>query len=143
VVDVYVSGLGSRVPLLIGAIDNLRFTIGACLFDVPEAVKDDSAKTPVKGNSAKGRNNGVANVGKKKSTKRAGGGRKSCATDSACLPLRDALVSDRLDPKSTDTYGFCGVGNGAFLGKSLNPCLECLRGTDQQAFMANCKTFTF
>ena len=76
----------------------------------------------------------------KADTERSDDDQKSCATDSTCRPIKDALIHDRLDPKSNDTYGFCDTNDGSLMGKSFNGCLECLRGSDQQAYMANCKT---
>ena len=64
----------------------------------------------------------------------------SCATESTCIPFKEALVFDQFDSTSIDPYAFCDADNEAFMKKSLDPCVKCLRGSDQQAYMANCKS---
>jgi hypothetical protein len=63
----------------------------------------------------------------------------SCLSDDRCGSLKQSLVDDGLDTATKDPYQYCTADNSSFVGRGLRPCMECLRSSPQQAYMANCE----
>jgi len=61
-----------------------------------------------------------------------------CVINWACEPLKDAILDGQLDPKS-DTFGYCTASNSAFFGKTLKSCVACLKSSDDETYLGNCK----
>jgi hypothetical protein len=62
----------------------------------------------------------------------------SCLAEDRCQPLKTALTDDHLNPTTSDPYSYCKADNASFVGRHLRPCLDCLRSSKEQAYLANC-----
>lgn len=62
-----------------------------------------------------------------------------CNTDKACGRFQGPLSSDGPSPNVNTTWDYCGIGDGTFMGDHLEPCISCLRSTDDHTYLANCK----
>jgi len=66
----------------------------------------------------------------------------SCLTEDSCQSLRTPLVDDDLDPIAQGFYSYCTAHNSSFFGRHLRPCLDCLRSSNDQVYLANCERQT-
>lgn len=65
-----------------------------------------------------------------------------CASNKSCKNLKDSLTGDDLAPTQNGTWDYCFADNGAFMGSDRATCMQCLRDTQDQTYMANCKLGT-
>ncbi|RYP35719.1 hypothetical protein DL766_002372 [Monosporascus sp. MC13-8B] len=62
-----------------------------------------------------------------------------CDIDTACGPLKKAMVVGNLDP-GRDPYEYCTTDGDGFSGSVLDACIECMTSSESQYFMANFMT---
>ena len=65
-----------------------------------------------------------------------------CIISWACEPLEEAILSGGLDPDGDDPFGYCSAGNGSLFGSTLRSCVNCLKSSDDEAYLGNCKFLT-
>ncbi|OAR00591.1 hypothetical protein LLEC1_02141 [Akanthomyces lecanii] len=63
-----------------------------------------------------------------------------CASNEGCKNLKSALTGDDLAPTQNMTWDYCFRDDGAFMSSNRTTCMQCLRDTQDQTYMANCKT---
>ena len=63
-----------------------------------------------------------------------------CSTSTACGELQDALTGDGLRGSDAAGYAYCSADGGAMAGEAVEKCLACVAASDDQDFLANCKT---
>lgn len=61
-----------------------------------------------------------------------------CIISWACEPLEEAILSGSLDPDD-DPLGYCSAGNGSLFGSTLRSCINCLKSSDDETYLANCE----
>lgn len=62
-----------------------------------------------------------------------------CIINWACEPLEEAILAGGLDPDGDDTFGYCSAGNGSLFGETLRSCINCLKSSDDETYLGNCK----
>ena len=62
-----------------------------------------------------------------------------CASNEGCKNLKSALTGDELAPTQNMTWNYCFRDDGAFMSSNRTTCMQCLRETQDQTYMANCK----
>jgi hypothetical protein len=63
----------------------------------------------------------------------------SCSTDAVCGPLEAALEDGMQNPSIMPEFSYCSAYDNSFLGSFLSTCTHCLRESDDQVYLANCK----
>lgn len=61
-----------------------------------------------------------------------------CVINWACEPLKDAILDKNLDPDS-GSLDYCTASNSALFGKTLKSCVACLKSSDDETYLGNCK----
>ncbi|KAK8142638.1 hypothetical protein G3M48_008453 [Beauveria asiatica] len=61
----------------------------------------------------------------------------SCSTDQACESLKKGLTYDDLPDTQNTTWNYCFDDNGAFMGSERAKCMQCLRDSQNQTYLAN------
>lgn len=61
-----------------------------------------------------------------------------CASNQGCKNLKSALTGDDLVGSQNMTWNYCFRDDGVFMGSNRTTCMECLRETQDQTYMANC-----
>ncbi|OAA72493.1 hypothetical protein ISF_01566 [Cordyceps fumosorosea ARSEF 2679] len=64
-------------------------------------------------------------------------GNISCATNSGCRGLKPSLSNDKLEPDPSLAWDYCAADDGNFMGDNISVCRDCLRNSNEQAYMAN------
>ncbi|RYP29116.1 hypothetical protein DL767_006886 [Monosporascus sp. MG133] len=62
-----------------------------------------------------------------------------CDINTACGPLREAMVAGDLDP-DRDPYEYCTADRDKFSGYVLDVCIQCMASSETQYFMTNFMT---
>ncbi|RYP25246.1 hypothetical protein DL765_000127 [Monosporascus sp. GIB2] len=62
-----------------------------------------------------------------------------CDINTACGPLKKAMVAGNLDP-DRDPYEYCTADGDRFSGNVLDACIQCMTSSESQYFMANFMT---
>jgi hypothetical protein len=65
----------------------------------------------------------------------------TCSTDAVCGPLAAALEDGMQNPSTLHEFSYCSAYDNSFLGTYLSTCTDCLRGSADQVYLANCKGF--
>ncbi|OAA41917.1 hypothetical protein BBO_05276 [Beauveria brongniartii RCEF 3172] len=60
-----------------------------------------------------------------------------CASNQGCKNLKAALTGDELAPTQNMTWNYCFRDDGAFMSSNRATCMQCLRETQDQTYMAN------
>ncbi|KAM3507617.1 hypothetical protein MY11210_007067 [Beauveria gryllotalpidicola] len=60
-----------------------------------------------------------------------------CASNEGCKNLKAALTGDDLAPTQNMTWNYCFRDDGAFMSSNRATCMQCLRETQDQTYMAN------
>ncbi|KAM3560383.1 hypothetical protein MY1884_002978 [Beauveria asiatica] len=60
-----------------------------------------------------------------------------CASNEGCKKLKAALTGDELAPTQNMTWNYCFRDDGAFMSSNRATCIQCLRETQDQTYMAN------
>lgn len=61
----------------------------------------------------------------------------ACVINWACEPLKDA-IEEGLEA-ADDGWGFCEAGGGALKGRNMGSCMGCLRVSENESYLANCR----
>ncbi|RYP76671.1 hypothetical protein DL771_001593 [Monosporascus sp. 5C6A] len=62
-----------------------------------------------------------------------------CDINTACGPLKKAMVAGNLDP-DRDPYEYCTADGARFSGHVLDACIQCMTSSESQYFMSNFMT---
>lgn len=62
-----------------------------------------------------------------------------CSIQTSCGPLVGAFQDGMEAPSLENKYSYCEAFGGSFQGPRLASCQKCLRLTDEQKYMGNCK----
>jgi hypothetical protein len=108
-------GLLTNIP----CPDNLRYAVDTCLFGLNDTDVSSTSNTTSSGK--------VIN--------------SPCLINSACLPMKDSLMTTINDPLA-DPYAYCTANGTKFPSPNLNWCKSCLQASGNQVYLSNCEFVT-